>query len=148
MLLWHGWQWGLGAGCVGCRLHRNTARPSRQQSGDHRALSLTEPRWWLGHHCGEGASVGLSYVIIRMLLFPPLQADGCPMFGHFHIAHILAVPHCIPHPLRSHMHLCLHTCPCLAVAVSPEYATLLMSGQGLWGQFRVTWFWVPEKEME
>lgn len=60
MLLWHGHQWGQGAGCAGRRLQRNTARLSRQQGGDHRALGLAGSRWWLGHHCGEGASVGLS----------------------------------------------------------------------------------------
>lgn len=104
MLLWHGWQWGLGAGCAGCRLHRNTARPSRQQSGDHRALGLTEPRW-LGHHCGEGASVGLSYVILRMLLFPHSKLMVAPCLVTFTLPTSWQYHTVFPSPFA-------HTCTC------------------------------------
>ena len=105
MLLWHGWQWGLGAGCACCRLHRNTARPSRQQSGDHRALGLTEPRWWLGHHCGEGASVGLLYVIIRMLLFPHSKLMVAPCLVTFTLPTSWQYHTVSPSPFA-------HTCTC------------------------------------
>lgn len=142
MLLWHGHQWGLGAGCAGRRLQRNTGRLSRQQGGDHRVLGRSGSRWCLGRHCGEGAS-RTAHVIIQM----PFCAPNSKLMAAPSLVTLTLPPSCstteYPPDLRSHVHLCLHTHPCLAVAVSPEYATLLMSRQELWGLFRVTWFWVP-----
>ena len=112
MLLWHGCQWGLGAGCAGKRLQGNTAGPSRQQSGDHRAVGLAEPRWWLGHHCGEGHNV--ICVIIQMLLFPYSKMMAAPRLVTFTLPTSWQYHTVSPTPFA-------HTCTC---AYTPAHAWL------------------------
>lgn len=108
--------------------------------GAHCVLDLAGPGWWMDHLSGEGASVGLSYghVIVHPSPTPP-QTDRCPILGHSPIALVLAVPQSTPHPSPHTYSFTVTLQPCLAVAVSPGYATLLVSGQELRGLFRVTW---------
>lgn len=150
MLLWHGHQWGQGAGCAGRRLQRNTARLSRQQSGGPlcagpgRTQVVDGPPLWRGGLCGS---------LIRSCHHSPPphppQTDCCPVLGHSPIALVLAVPQSPPHPSPHTYSFTLTHQPCLAVAVSPGYATLLVSGQELWGLFRATWSgWGARGRME
>ena len=108
---------------------------------------LAGPRWRLGHQGGEGASVGLScgpcHHSGAFLCPRPTPSWLLPRLGHCDTAPVLA----IPTPL-THVPLCLHSSPCPAVAVSPGFAIFPVSGQGLWGLLRLTWFWVPGEGME
>lgn len=91
MLLWHGHQWGQGAGCAGRKRQRNAARPSRQQSEDHRALGLAGPPLWREGLCGS-------------LMRPRHHSDTPPP----------------PHPkLSAAPHLVTLPCPLLTVPLNP-----------------------------
>lgn len=68
------------------------------------------------------------------------QADCCP------IDPILAVRHSTRIPPHTHALKRLHTSPRPAVAASSGHAVLLMSGQGLWGLFRVAWSGCAKRE--
>lgn len=102
-------------------------------------LGLAGPRWWMDHLCGEGTSVGLSHSHVIIHPTPTPQTDRCPVLGHSPIALVLAVPQNTPHPSPHTYSFTLAHQPYLAVAVSPGYAPLLVSGQELWGMFRATW---------
>lgn len=128
MPLWHGHQWGQGAGCAGRKLQRNAARPSRQQSEDHGALGLAGPPLWRGGLCGS-------------LMWPRHRSDAPPPphpkshIGSPSQGPLLTGP-LHPPPLPTQVHLCLHTTPCPAAAVFPEYVCHLTHGRA------VTWFWI------
>lgn len=121
----------VGAGGWLCWQEATEKRCQAEQAAewDHGALGLAGPPLWRGGLCGS-------------LMWPRHRSDAPPPphpkshIGSPSQGPLLTGP-LHPPSLPTQVHLCLHTTPCPAAAVFPEYVCHLTHGRA------VTWFWMP-----